>query len=115
MQNAGNDDMLGKIVTVTVDRPINSIHPNHPDIVYEVNYGYIAGIISEFDGEELDAYILGVNEPVKEFTGKVIAIIKRMGEEEKLIVSNKEFSKEEILKMVNFQEQYFTSTIEIIK
>ena len=29
------------------------------------------------DGEWQDAYILGVSKPVKEFTGKVIAIVKR--------------------------------------
>ena len=106
--------MLGKIVTVKVDRPINSVHPEHKDIIYNVNYGYVEGIISNVDNEELDAYILGINEPVKEFTGKVIAIIKRIGDEEKLIVSNKYFSKEEILKQVYFQEQYFKSTIETL-
>jgi inorganic pyrophosphatase len=29
------------------------------------------------DGEEQDAYIIGVSEPVEEFSGKVIAIIHR--------------------------------------
>ena len=106
--------MLGKIVTVKVDRPLGTIHPNHEDIVYTVNYGFIEGIISEYDHEELDAYILGVDEPVKEFTGKVIAIIKRKNDEEKLIVSNKSFSKKEILKAVNFQEKYFESTIQTL-
>lgn len=106
--------MLGKIVTVKVDRPINSVHPKHKDIIYNVNYGYVEGIISNVDNEELDAYILGINEPVKEFTGKVIAIIKRIGDEEKLIVSNRYYSKEEILKEVNFQEKYFKSTIETL-
>lgn len=106
--------MLGKIVTVTVDRPINSVHPKHSDIHYNVNYGYIEGIISEFDNEELDAYILGVYEPVEIFTGKVIAIIKRVGDEEKLVVSNKNFSKEEIFKEVYFQEKYFDSIIEML-
>jgi inorganic pyrophosphatase len=41
-----------------------------------VNYGYIDGIIAP-DGEEQDAYVLGINEPIKEFTGTVIAIIHR--------------------------------------
>ncbi len=106
--------MLGKIVKVTIDRPINSIHPNHKDIVYTVNYGYIEGLMSEFDGEEVDAYVLGVDEPIESFTGQVIAIIKRDEDEEKLIVSNKYFSKEEILKAVNFQEKYFKSTIKLL-
>lgn len=30
------------------------------------------------DGEEQDAYIIGIDEPVQEFTGKIIAIIIAM-------------------------------------
>ncbi len=66
--------MLGRIVAVTVDRPMGSFHPKHKDIYYPINYGYIEGIIAP-DGEEQDAYILGVDKPVDKFTGKVIAII----------------------------------------
>lgn len=104
---------LGKMVTVTVDRPLGTYHPKHPDIYYPVNYGFIEGIIAQ-DGEEQDAYILGVNEPVKTFTGKVIAVIHRNDDvEEKWIVcpKNKTFSKEEIMKQVEFQEQYFDSYV----
>ena len=53
--------MIGKTVTVTVDRPLGSRHPKHPDILYTVNYGYIEGIMAP-DGEEQDAYILGIHE-----------------------------------------------------
>ena len=106
--------MLGKIVTVKVDRPLGSVHPNHKDIVYTVNYGYIEGTISEYDNEEIDAYVLGVDKPLKEFTGKVIAITKRFDDEEKLIVSNECFTKKEILSSVNFQEKYFKSTIKLL-
>ncbi|MGN0264072.1 MAG: hypothetical protein ACI4DX_06770 [Oliverpabstia sp.] len=68
--------MIGDIVKETVDRPLGSYHPEHKDMYYPVNYGYIQGLIAQ-DGEEQDAYILGVGEPVKEFVGKVIAIIHR--------------------------------------
>ena len=64
MQNVGSYKMLGKEVTVKVDRPLGSLHPKHKDILYTVNYGYIEGIISEYDNEELDAYILGVDEVI---------------------------------------------------
>ncbi len=50
--------MIGTIVKVTVDRPLGSCHAKHKDIVYPVNYGYIAGIMAP-DGEEQDAYIFG--------------------------------------------------------
>ena len=51
--------MLNKFVTVTVDRPLGSFHPKYPDLYYPVNYGYIKGVMA-LDGEEQDAYILGI-------------------------------------------------------
>lgn len=105
--------MLNKIVDVIIDRPIFSVHPNHKDIVYEVNYGYIPGVISPVDKENLDAYVIDVEFPLKKYKGKVIAIIHRIGEEDKLIVSNKRISKEEIYKKTYFQERYFQSYIEM--
>lgn len=105
--------MIGDIVKVTVDRPMGSYHPEHKDMYYPVNYGYIEGIIAP-DGEEQDAYILGVNEPIKEFTGKIIAIIHRFDDiEEKWVVApeNVSFSEAEIIEQVNFQEQYFKSEV----
>ena len=107
--------MIGKVVKVIVDRPLGSYHPTHKDIYYPINYGYIEGIIAP-DGEEQDAYILGVHTPVKEFTGKVIAIIHREDDiEEKWVVvpDDMNFSKEEIMEQVRFQEQYFKSSIKM--
>lgn len=105
--------MLGSVVKVIVDRPLGTYHPEHKDIYYSVNYGYIPGVMA-LDGEEQDAYILGVNEPVKEFVGKVIAIIHRMDDvEEKWVVApgKASFTKEEIMRQVAFQEQYFQTEI----
>lgn len=105
--------MLGKIVTVTVDRPMGSYHPKHKDIYYPINYGYIEGIIAS-DSEEQDAYILGVDKPVEKFTGKVIAIIHRLDYiEDKWVVcpENMTFSNEEIAEKVMFQEQFFNTEI----
>lgn len=105
--------MLGEIVTVIVDRAMGTYHPEHPDIYYPINYGYISGIIAP-DGEEQDAYILGIDEPVEGFTGKVIAIIHRNDDvEEKWVVApaDKTFSKEEIIEKVKFQEQYFDTYV----
>lgn len=105
--------MLGKIVKVIVDRPIHSIHPTEKDIVYPINYGFIENTISEVDGEAMDAYILGVDEPIHEFEGKVIAVVHRINEEDKYIVSNQMYSKEEIWHQISFMEQYFKSYIEM--
>ena len=101
--------MIGKTVKVIVDRPLGSHHPKHKDIIYPVNYGYIPGVIAP-DGEEQDAYILGVDEPVLEFVGRVIAVIHRLNDiEDKLVVApeNKAFSKDEIADLVAFQEKFF--------
>ena len=101
--------IIGKTVDVIVDRPLGSCHPKHKDLYYPINYGYVEGIIAP-DGEEQDVYILGVNEPVKEFVGKVIAIIHRNNDvEEKWVVApeNINFTVEEIVDQVKFQEQYF--------
>lgn len=107
--------MIGDIVKVTVDRSLGSYHPEHKDMYYPINYGYIEGIMSP-DKEEQDAYILGVDEPVKEFTGRIIAIIHRLDDvEEKWVVApeNLSFSKEEIIAQVLFQEKYFQWEIEM--
>ena len=101
--------MLGKIVKVTIDRPLGAYHPNHKDLCYPVNYGFVEGILGG-DGEYQDAYVLGITEPLTEFTGKVIAIIHRLNDvENKWVVAPTEmaFTKEEIYNQVQFQERYF--------
>ena len=105
--------IIGTTVTVTVDRPLGSYHPEYKDMYYPINYGYIEGVMAP-DGEEQDAYILGVNEPVSKFTGKIIAIVYRKDDiEEKWVVvpDGMTFSKEEIRRQIHFQEQYFDSEI----
>jgi inorganic pyrophosphatase len=62
--------VIGRTVTVTVDRPLGSYHPEHKDMYYPINYGYVEGIMAP-DGEEQDAYILGVDEAIEKFTGKI--------------------------------------------
>ena len=105
--------MIGNIVTVTVDRPLGSFHPQHKDLYYPINYGYIAGTLAP-DGEPEDAYILGVSKPMKTFTGQVIAMIRRLNDiEHKWVVAPVEttFTENEIWEAVRFQEQYFQSVI----
>ena len=107
--------MIGKIVKVIVDRPLGSCHPTYKNIYYSVNYGYIPKIMAD-DGEEQDAYILGVDVPLAEFSGKVVAVLHRKNDnEDKWIVVPENFivSKEEILKRVEFQEKYFDIEIEM--
>ena len=103
---------LNKTIDIKVDRPLGSKHPKH-GFIYPVNYGYVPNTTSS-DGEELDAYILGIYEPLETFTGKCIAIIHRTNDnDDKLIIVpvNKSFSNDEIRVLTDFQEQYFESII----
>ena len=78
-----------------------------------LNYGYIPNTVSA-DGEELDAYVLGVFEPVSTFTGKVIAIVHRTNDDDdKLVVvpEGKEYSDDAIKALTEFQERFFESVI----
>lgn len=105
--------MIGKLVKVIVDRPLGSYHPVHKDMYYPVNYGFVEGIVAS-DGEYQDAYILGIDTAVKEFTGIVIAVVHRHDDvEEKWVVApeNVSFTKEDIEKQIRFQEQYFQSEV----
>ena len=76
--------VIGRTVTVTVDRPLGSYHPEHKDMYYPINYGYVEGIMAP-DGEEQDAYIFAPE--------------------------GMTFTKEEIREQIHFQEQYFDSEI----
>lgn len=103
---------IGKVINVKMDRPLGTKHPKH-GFVYESNYGYIPNTVSG-DGEELDAYVLGIDKPSEEFTGKCIAVIHRTNDnDDKLIVVPEgiELSDEEIRKLTSFQEKYFESEI----
>ncbi len=107
-------EYLNKNIEVIIDRPLGSKHPKH-DFIYPVNYGYVPNTISG-DGEELDCYVLGIFEPIKEFKGKCIAIIHRLNDnDDKLIIvpEDRKFSNKEIDLLVEFQEKFFIH--EIIK
>ena len=55
-------NIIGSIVAGTVDRPLGTAHPDYPDMIYPINYGYVDG---------------------------------------------KDYTDEEILKLIEFQEKYF--------
>lgn len=102
--------LLGQTVHVEVDRPIGYLHG---DIRYPINYGYIPGIIAG-DGEEQDAYILGVDEPLSVFDGRVVGAVCRKNDcEDKSVVAPEGtvFHQGQIAEAVHFQEQYFDSYI----
>ena len=104
---------LGKTVTIGIDRPIGFAHKK--DIVYPINYGYIPGVLGG-DDEELDVYLLGVTEPVKSYTAKIVAIVHRENDVEDKLVALPEgmrLTMTEIAEAVHFQEKYYDSHIEL--
>lgn len=105
-------EYINKKIEIEIDRPLGSKHPKH-NFIYCLNYGFIPNTIAP-DGEEIDAYLLGVFEPVKNFTGKCIAIIHRLDDDDdKLVVcpENKNYNDEQILALTEFQERFFKATI----
>ena len=112
-----NDDFLlktflGQSVSIKIDRPMGSKHPEF-GFIYPLNYGFVPNHIAP-DGEELDAYVLGVFEPINEFSGICIAIIHRIDDiEDKLVIAPKEkgYSADQIRALTEFNEQFFTSII----
>lgn len=103
---------VGKEVDLTIDRPLGSKHPKH-GFVYEVNYGFITGVKAP-DGEDLDAYYLGADKPLKRAHGTCIAIAhRRNDDDDKLIVVplGTVMSDEHIMSAIHFQEQWFDTEI----
>ena len=107
------EQYLDRDVSIIIDRPLGSKHPKH-GFVYEVNYGYVPGTQSA-DGEELDAYYLGVRRPLRTAQGKCIAIVHRLNDDDdKLVVvpeTQIDLTDSEIAEAVNFQEQWFDCEI----
>ena len=105
--------MIGTTQVVQVDRPLGSRHPRHPDLVYPLNYGFVPGTIAA-DGDEIDAYIIGVETPRETFEGSCIAVIHRLDDvEDKLVVApiGAAFSSAEIRTATDFQERYFRTRL----
>ena len=103
---------LNQSLTIHIDRPLGSRHPEH-GFIYPLNYGYLPGVPSG-DGEDLDAYLLGVFEPVSEYTGVCIAILHRLDDDDdKLIIAPPgiTYTDEQVTALTEFQERFFTSEI----
>lgn len=109
--------IIGRQVRGRIDRPAGSTHPQYPEMVYTVNYGYVEEIagrtgwkqgvaggdggpqeipgrngwqqdVTGGDGRPQDAYYLGTLEPVEQFRGTVIGVYYRFNDvEDKWIVA----------------------------
>ena len=100
--------IIGRRVAGHIDRPMGSRHPR-AGFLYPVNYGYADGVMAA-DGDEQDVYLLGINAPVSNFEGRVIAVYHRFDDvEDKWIVTpeGRDLPDEVILEQIAFQEQFF--------
>jgi len=105
-------DFLGRKVAVKIDRPLGSRHPEW-GFIYPVNYGFVSGVTAP-DGDDLDAYVLGIFEPLEVFTGSCIAVIHRLDDDDDKIVlapEGKDYTDEQISALTDFQERFFQSVI----
>jgi inorganic pyrophosphatase len=105
---------LGQVVRIEIDRPIGYVHKKEKySLLYGINYGYVPGVLGG-DDEELDVYLLGVDRPVSEFTGRIVAVSHRKNDvEDKLIMIPEDatLSREEIARGVEFQEKYYDTQL----
>ena len=105
--------LLGRAVSVAIDRPLGSTHPRWPDLVYPVNYGHVPGTVAP-DGAEIDAYVLGVTRRLRAFEGVCVAVVERLDDVEcKLAVarSGSRPSPRAIREAVRFQERRFSIVV----
>ena len=107
-------DWICRDVDLELDHPTGGAHPDYPDLVYPINYGFVPDTLTD-DGKPIDAYLLGDNQPLPSACGRVIAAIR--GEEKLVIVLNKAgsasatYTADTIRAAAEFQERYFTSQV----
>lgn len=97
--------MLGRYVRVKVTNPIGSIDKTN-GINFGLNFGKI-DFVTTRKREKFNAYIMGIDHPVKTFDGRVIAVLSNQ-EEKILIVSpkSKRFIENEIKESLSFCDKY---------
>jgi inorganic pyrophosphatase len=106
-------DIINRAVAVRIDRPLGSRHPQY-GFIYPVNYGYVPDTPAS-DGNDLDAYVLGVFDPIESFTGRCIAMVHRLDDDDDKLIfvpEGRQFSDEQIQALAEFQERFFTSIIQ---
>jgi inorganic pyrophosphatase len=105
-------EFIGKVVSVIIDRPLGSRHPQH-GFFYMLNYGHVPGVMAP-DGEEQDVYVLGVFEPIQQFEGRCIAVIHRLDDDDDklvLVPDGVQYTDDQVLALTEFQERFFKPVV----
>ena len=94
---------------------MGSVHTGYPS-PSPVNFGYVVGVTGEY-GEPQDAYVMGVKHAVREFDGRVIAVIHRKNNtQSRLVVAPKarRYIVNDIKSTVDFLEKNVPHCIECL-
>lgn len=88
---------------IVIDRPKGTVHPNYPDFLYEVDYGYLKNTTS-MDGGGIDVW-LGSEKSKKIDAIMCIVDLMKRDSEIKVLIGCTEEEKEIVYKTHN-QTQY---------
>jgi len=93
--------MLGRYVRVKVTQPFGSVDEKN-GIKFGLNYGEIDFVTTK-KREKFEAYIMGINHPVKTFDGRVIATLLKAGRRILIVApKSKRFIGTEIFESLEF-------------
>ena len=92
---------INQELNVIITNPIGSVNENN-NYIYPLNYGYVKD-----NNIMIKTYILGLYEKKNIYKGKCIAIIKKINNDNELIVTykNKYYTDEEIETLISFNEE----------
>lgn len=83
--NARNDDFWSALETlvasseIVIDRPKGSSHPQYPDFIYKVDYGYLKNT-SSMDGAGIDVWVGTVQDKPIDAIMCIVDLMKRDSE-----------------------------------
>jgi inorganic pyrophosphatase len=101
---------IGTRVRFVIDRPRGTSHPEFPELIYEIDYGFIPHTQSG-DGEQLDAYILEPLGARRDDQGVCVGAILRKDSDDKLVivagVATWKVPPGLVWQLTAFQEKYF--------
>jgi inorganic pyrophosphatase len=69
-------DALVSSSQIVIDRPRGSRHPRYPEMIYPLDYGYLAGTLSA-DGREVDLWRGSLADPLLEAILLSVDLVKR--------------------------------------
>jgi len=95
-------DALAAEHEIVIDRPRGSRHPRYPEVVYELDYGYLKGTAS-MDGGGIDLWLGSMNE--RRIDAVIVTVDRLKGDSEvKLLMGCTEEETQIVLRFHNDSE-----------